>query len=383
MLKVQIKKQLGDFRLDISFEQEAGYLGMLGASGSGKSMTLKCIAGIETPDEGSIILNDRVLFDSEKKINLTPRQRKVGYLFQNYALFPNMTVEENIGVGIRGGRKWNLFYMAGKKAVENKVQRRNCTMGEQGGRLEKRQAVAGLIQQFQLQSLEKHYPAQLSGGQQQRVAMARMMAVRPELILLDEPFSALDGYLKEKLQRELMLLLKDYAGDVLLVSHSRHDIYRFCPNVLAIDDGQVLQTGTLNDIFFTPINNKVARLTGCNNISPAAKTGAYEVYAIDWDIHLTTAVPVAEDIHYVGIRSHDIRVADIENNENGENIYQMELLDLVESPFEYKYHMKATSKNAKEAIWWKTYKDLNPNATPESFPQKIQLPKEKLLLLKE
>ena len=347
MLKVRIKKKFPGFCLDIAFEQETGYLGILGASGSGKSMTLKCIAGIETPDEGTIIVNDRVLFDSEKKINLTPKQRRVGYMFQNYALFPNMTVEENIGVGIR------------KKG-------------------ERKQEIKRQTERFQLTGLEKHNPAQLSGGQQQRVALARMMAHRPELILLDEPFSALDGYLKEKLQHEMMEFLKDYTGDVLLVSHSRDDIYRFCPRVLAIDGGSVLQNGSLSEIFLSPVNYRVARLTGCNNISPAQKTGVYEVYAADWDIRLQTSCPVEEDIRYVGIRSHDLRIG----NDAQENSFCMELLDVVESPFEYKYHMKAAGSSAAEAIWWKAYKDLDMEAAPESFPRKMQLPKEKLLLLK-
>lgn len=357
MLKVHIKKQLPGFCLDIAFEHETGCLGILGASGSGKSMTLKCIAGIETPDEGYIIVNDRVLFDSDKKINLTPQQRNVGYMFQNYALFPNMTVEENIGVGIRDKT-------ARKLEIDKQVER------------------------FRLTGLEKRYPGQLSGGQQQRVALARMMAHKPEAILLDEPFSALDGYLKEKLQHEMMQYLKDYEGDVLLVSHSRDDIYRFSPSVIAIDDGKVLQAGSLWDIFMEPVDYKVARLTGCNNISPAQKTGDYEVYATDWDMKLKTKCPVGEDIRYVGIRSHDIRIGNEgsipeQRVDEEENCFCMELLDIVESPFEYKYHMKAAGSEAKESIWWKAYKDLNVEAAPESFPRRMYLPKEKLLLLKE
>ena len=368
MIQVHIRKKFAGFCLHMDFEHEGGCLGILGASGSGKSMTLKCIAGIEKPDQGRIVVGDRVLFDSEKKINLTPQQRRVGYLFQNYALFPNMTVEENIGAGIR----------------EKKLRREKTAMQ---------------IRRFQLTGLEKRYPGQLSGGQQQRVALARMMANEPEVILLDEPFSAMDGYLKEKLQYEMMEALKDFPGDVLLVSHSRDDIYRFSPRVLAIDDGQVLQSGGIADIFFNPLNYKVARLTGCNNISPAEKRGEYEIYAKDWDITLKTARPVTEDIRYVGLRSHDIRAAEpgnrVRNSEevsereermagsNSENVFQMELLDLVESPFEYKYHVRAQGSGARSPIWWKTYKNLDQGEAPERFPQKLRIPGEKLLLLRE
>ena len=367
MLTVHIKKTFPGFCLDISFEHSSGNLGILGASGSGKSMTLKCIAGIERPEEGCIAVNGRVLFDAKKGIDLQPRQRRVGYLFQDYALFPNMTVEENIGIGIRD-------------------------------RSRRRQEAAGLIRRFQLEGLEKRYPGQLSGGQRQRAALARMMAAKPELILLDEPFSAMDGHLKEKLQYELMGFLKDYPGDMVLVSHSRDDIYRFQPEVVAIDEGQVLQAGSLWEVFLRPANYKVARLTGCNNISPIIRTGANEVYAVDWDLPLTTAEPVDGDIRYVGIRAHDIRLGSIgicreeehfddrkeerrKEERRKENIIRMELLDVVDSPFEYLYHIRAAGSSAKAPIWWKAYKDLNVNASPESFPRDMHIPKEKLLLL--
>jgi len=346
MIKLHIKKKWKDFSLDIAFEGSGEYLGLLGASGSGKSMTLKCIAGIERPDWGYIILNDRVLFDSEKKINLSPQQRDAGYLFQNYALFPNMTVEENIVVGIHDKK-------------------------------EKEEELARQIKRFRLEGLEKRFPAQLSGGQQQRTALARMLAHKPEIILLDEPFSALDGYLKEKLQLEMLQALRDYNKDVLLVSHSRDDIYRFCQKVIAIDEGKVLQTGSLKEIFLSPKSYKTARLTGCNNITEVEKVDAYSIYAKDWDIVLRTAQPVEDGICYVGIRSHDLRISDIE----GENVFQMELLDMIESPFEFKYHIKKVASNARDSIWWKEYKALESEPEPAKFPCNLTIPKEKLLLL--
>ena len=154
-LYVDIEKRLGAFRLQSKFEVAGETLALLGASGCGKSMTLKCIAGIVTPDRGRIVLNGRVLFDSEKKIDLTPQQRRVGYLFQQYALFPNMTVEQNILCGIR-----------------------------EGSRAEKRALAAEKIRMFRLEGLEKKHPAQLSGGQQQRVALARILCSEPQALLL-------------------------------------------------------------------------------------------------------------------------------------------------------------------------------------------------------
>ena len=167
MLEVQIYKKLAEFDLDVSFQVNDNISGLMGASGSGKSMTLKCIAGIETPDQGRIVLNDRVLFDSEKKINVPIQKRNVGYMFQSYALFPNMDVYENISVGLRA-RKVNDVDIVVRKVMK----------------------------QFQISELASRYPKQLSGGQRQRVALARLMAYEPDVLLLDEPFSALDEDLK-------------------------------------------------------------------------------------------------------------------------------------------------------------------------------------------
>ena len=190
-LLVDIKKDFGRFRLDAAFETDSGsVMGLLGASGCGKSVTLKCVAGIERPDEGRIVLDGRVLFDSAKRIDLTPQQRRVGYLFQNYALFPNMTLAQNIAVGVRD-------------------------------RAKRKETVARLVKAFYLEGSEGKYPRQLSGGQQQRTALARILASEPEALLLDEPFSALDSYLKWQVELELAELLDTFPGPVLFVTHDR------------------------------------------------------------------------------------------------------------------------------------------------------------------
>ena len=190
MLSVRIKKKLGAFKLDVKFETESEVLALLGPSGCGKSMTLKCIAGIEKPDEGRIVLDGRVLFDSEKHIDLTPQQRRVGYLFQQYALFPNMTVYQNIFAGARRLPK----------------ERREA-------------AVSDMVERIYLEGLEKKKPAELSGGQQQRVALARILVSEPEALLLDEPFSALDATLKWQLSSSWLETLSSFSGAAVYVSH--------------------------------------------------------------------------------------------------------------------------------------------------------------------
>lgn len=195
-IEVLIKKDLGPFKLNIAFQSDSRRIGILGASGCGKSLTLKSIAGIERPDEGRIVINGKALFDSSERMNLKPQLRKVGYLFQNYALFPTMTVEQNIAAGLTG-KKGQIMHQ-----------------------------VREMVERFHLNGLEKRLPGELSGGQQQRVALARMLVCEPEVILLDEPFSALDVYLRDQMQRELMQMLETYPGIVILVSHSRDEVYR-------------------------------------------------------------------------------------------------------------------------------------------------------------
>ena len=210
MLEVQIYKKLAEFDLDVSFQVNDNILGLMGASGSGKSMTLKCIAGIETPDHGRIVLNNRVLFDSEKKINVLIQKRNVGYMFQSYALFPNMNVYENISVGLKARKV---------KDVDIVVQK--------------------VMQQFRIRELASRYPKQLSGGQRQRVALARLMAYEPDVLLLDEPFSALDEDLKEDLLWELKSELQ-ISKPVIFVSHNKEEVNELCDFKYKIKKGEII-----------------------------------------------------------------------------------------------------------------------------------------------
>ena len=211
-LEVDITKKLKEFTLSSQFTLLDGLTGLVGASGSGKSMTMKCIAGLELPDSGRIVLDDKVLFDSAKGINLPPQQRKIGYLFQSYALFPNVNVQENI--------------MCGLQAKGLSQDKRSLAM-------------ANIIEKFQLQGLEARYPRQLSGGQKQRVALARLLAAEPKVILLDEPFAALDEDLKEELQENLLALLAEHGGVALMVSHNKHELRKMCSDFYKIKAGSV------------------------------------------------------------------------------------------------------------------------------------------------
>ena len=275
-LYVDIEKQLGSFHLRVQLETENEITALLGASGCGKSMTLKCIAGIVTPDRGRIVLNDRVLFDSGEKVNLTPQQRRLGYLFQNYALFPNMTVEKNILCGVRGRDKQ-----------------------------EKAAALADALRRFRLEGLEKRYPVQLSGGQQQRVALARILCSQPEAILLDEPFSALDSFLKWNLELELSDLLADFQGPILWVSHDRGEVFRNCKKVCVMEQGTSQGTFTLRQLFHQPETEAAARLSGCKNIVEAVPAGS-AVTLPQWGLTLDCTGPVPADIRRAGIRAHHV-----------------------------------------------------------------------------
>lgn len=281
-LYVDIRKKLGDFRLETQFEAAEGVTGILGASGCGKSMTLRCIAGIVKPDEGYIELDGRVLFDSKKNINLRPQDRHVGLLFQNYALFPNMTVRQNLMTGLKAEK-------TEKKEAEKRIQE--------------------MLEKFELKGLEKHKPAELSGGQQQRVALARIFLSSPRVLMLDEPFSALDGYLRWNLEQELLETLKEFGGPTLFVSHSRDEVYRICDRVCVMDQGSSSPVIPVKQLFEAPESRAAALLSGCKNFARARVAEKGRVTVQDWGETLSYSGehgPGREDVRYVGVRSHYI-----------------------------------------------------------------------------
>jgi molybdate transport system ATP-binding protein len=256
-LYVDIEKNLPGFKLSVSFTAANNTLGLLGSSGSGKTMTLRCIAGLLTPDRGKIVLNDRVFFDAEKGINLPSRERKVGYLFQNYALFPHLSVEQNISFGLR-----------------------HCPRQEQSRR------VAEMLEMMNLKGLKNRYPRQLSGGQQQRVALARSLVLEPEVLLLDEPFSALDDCLRDQLEEQLRETLGKYHGHSLYITHNIEEAYRICSELLLLEEGRIAASGLREELFKRPPNTLAARLTGCKNLSRIRHIAHDTVEALDWGCRL-------------------------------------------------------------------------------------------------
>ncbi|MBM6750366.1 ATP-binding cassette domain-containing protein [Mediterraneibacter glycyrrhizinilyticus] len=349
-ISVEIHRKLNRFMLDVSFRSTSRRIGILGASGCGKSMTLKCIAGIETPDAGRIAVEDRVLFDSDSRTDLKPQKRNAGYLFQNYALFPTMTVEKNIGAGLKGNR------------------------------IAKEKRVKEMVRKFRLEGLEKQLPGQLSGGQQQRVALARIMAYEPDVILLDEPFSALDMFLKDQLQREMVNMLEDYEGTVIMVSHDRDEIYRFSEELLIMDQGKIVAAGPTKEVFRNPENKTAARLTGCKNFSRIRKLGEDTVEAVDWNLVLHVERTVPEDAEYMGYRAHDFIPV---WGERGENMLKFDPVSSASLPFEQNYYIRSGEKaDADEVICWFVQRDELQQLKEKGKPDYLKIEEEKILFLR-
>ena len=317
-IEVNIRKDLGGFRLDAAFSAGNEVLALLGASGCGKSMTLRCIAGIERPDAGRIVVDGRVLFDSEKKIDLRPQERRVGLLFQNYALFPTMTVEQNIAAGLR------------KK---------------DGAR------VAEYIRRFRLEGLERQLPGQLSGGQQQRAALARMLITEPELLMLDEPFSALDAHLRWELEQEVMAVTRSFGGTTLLVSHNRDEVYRIASSIAVYGRGTIDRVGDKWDLFRDPETATVARLTGCKNLA-AASWAEGRVTVPEWGLTLAAPDP-GRPVSCAGIRAHFFKGVE----QPGKNVFHYEVFSAIEDTFSVILMIRPDGAAENAALRWELSKD--------------------------
>lgn len=272
-LHVDMEKRCGDFNLKVKFETSDEVFAILGASGCGKSLTLKCIAGIENPDKGIIRLGDKTLFDSEMGINLPARKRQIGYLFQDYALFPNMTVFQNIMCGAKD------------ETVSKEYTER-----------------------FYLKGKENLYPHQLSGGERQRVAIARMLAAKPLLVMFDEPFSALDSYLKTNLEREIIKVIERYDGQALFVSHDRDEVYRLTDRIAVMENGSIVGIQSKHELFEEPETLAAALLTGCKNVTEVKRLDDGSFFALDWQMKFKCLECKVVTPRFAGFQAHHFEV---------------------------------------------------------------------------
>ena len=307
-LEVNLERSLEAFTLRIALSAGTGSVGLLGPSGSGKSMTLRMIGGISTPDRGCIVLNGRVLFDSATGRNIPAADRRVGLVFQDYALFPHLTVAENVGFGLarfprheRAARIWRQ------------------------------------LEQMGIAELANRYPRQISGGQRQRVAIARCMAMEPDALLLDEPFAALDPHLRRRTEEQLRATLAGFSGPVVFVTHDMEEAFRFCSDLQVLDNGRVIASGPKHKLFEHPRTVATARLTGCKNIATARRLDADFVQVDAWECRLRTAVEVPGALTHVGFRSHQLA---LQRAGSGENTFPCWVVSTSEAPHEMTLYLR-------------------------------------------
>ena len=346
-LYADIHKRIGEFDLNVMIESSADRVGILGESGSGKSMTLRCIAGIEPVDSGHVEVNGRVLYDSAGKINMKPQKRNVGYMFQNYALFPTMSVIKNVMAGL------------GRPTEEN------------------RDKAADMLRRFRMEGFEDRLPGELSGGQQQRVALARIMVTEPDLILLDEPFSALDSYLRDRMQVEMLEMLEEFAGQVVMVSHSRDELYRFSKELFILSNGSIIRHGETRSVFMEPEKVTAARLTGCKNFSAAKVIDRHTVEATDWEVLVELDSEIPSDITAVGYRAHNFSPV---WGERQENCIRCDLIRVDDLPFEKNYYIRTL--NTDFPLCWFVQGEEQRIIDERGLPDYLKIEKEHLLLLK-
>lgn len=332
-LDVDICKRYDDFELDVQLQAGSERVALLGASGCGKSLTLRCIAGVETPDEGRIVVDGITFFDSCVGVNLSPQERACALLFQNYQLFPHMTAEENVCAGMRDAQSgW------GMRGPAHDVRRR----------------ARSFLQIFGVSELAERYPAQMSGGQQQRVALARMLAAGPQILMFDEPFSALDSYLKSALEQTLLDVFSVIDRNVLYVSHDIDEACRLCDRICVMHNGRIEESGTAHELLARPQTLAGMRLTGCKNTSRARRVSATEVEALDWGMTFDVGREVPSDVAYVGVRARHIhRDRERRVGERGRNSFDVRVARVSDSRFERLVLLDPPLGDARSRIQWK------------------------------
>lgn len=353
-LEVAVERRLENFTLQVSLEAAKGAVGLLGPSGSGKSMTLRMIAGVTTPDRGRIVLNGRVLFDSATRQNIPAARRRSGVVFQDYALFPHLTVAENVGFGLNA-----------------------LPPAERHARVERQLA------SLRISDLANRYPKELSGGQRQRVAIARCMAMEPDALLLDEPFAALDPHLRRQTEEHLRETLSAFNGVVIFVTHDMEEAFRFCTDLLVLSSGKVIAHGPKHQIFEQPRTVAAARLTGCKNIVAARRISPNRLAVEAWQCELAAAEELPETLTHLGYRSHQI----VLQSDAGEiNSFPCWLVSLSETPHEMTLYLRLHAEpKAGEAAHLQAdvSKDIWRTLSARPQPWQIKLDPDRLLLLEE
>lgn len=345
-IDVDIRKRYNDFELDVRLKAGSERVALLGASGCGKSLTLRCIAGVETPDEGRIVVDGITFFDSYAGVNLSAQERACALLFQNYQLFPHMTAEENVCAGMRDAQRgW----------------------GMRGPASDARRRARSFLQIFGVAELAERYPAQMSGGQQQRVALARMLAAGPRILMFDEPFSALDSYLKSALEQSLLDVFSAIDRSVLYVSHDIDEACRLCDRICVMHNGRIEESGTADELLTHPQTLAALRLTGCKNTSRACKVGATCVEALDWGMAFDVGREVPDNVRYVGVRaSHIHRDRVREAGQRGRNSFDLHVARVSDARFERLVLLDPPRSDASARIQWKVN---TVGAAPEDLPR--------------
>ena len=339
-LEVSIVKEIGGFSLHTEFSAGNETLALLGASGCGKSMTLRCIAGVEKPDQGRIILNGRVLFDSETGINLSPQERHVGMLFQHYALFPQMTVQQNVMCGVRRTRKDGT------------------------------QAVMEMMKSFGIIGLKDRLPGELSGGQQQRTALARILVSEPDILMLDEPFSALDDHLHFRLEQELRRIIQQFGKPVILVSHNREEVYRLADRTAIMNDGRIEEINDTETIFFRPSTKAGCLLAGFHNISDITIIDEQRVYADSWGIPLY--LPLKNGTAAIAVPPEAIQPGE------GMNTIECRVMGIIRNPHSLTVLLMPEDAQEVLPLVWEYSED----SIPETGPLTMHIVPDRILQLK-
>ena len=262
MLHLAVRKELPGFVLDVAWEAGDEVVALFGASGAGKTLTLQCLAGLVRPDRGRIVVNGTVFFDDATGTNLPSRRRRLGYVFQGYALFPHLSVTDNVGYGLHDR-----------------------------SREERQRLTAKMLERLGLTALADRRPRELSGGQQQRVALGRALAVDPELLLLDEPLSALDVPLRRQLRIELMSVLKEWGKATVLVTHDLAEAFQLADRIVIYDGGRIVQAAPKSELLSRPASEQVARLLGVRNILRGTVLKATpEIIELSWRGYVLEAI---------------------------------------------------------------------------------------------